>query len=205
MKFIKYALPISLSVVLIAAIGFGVGFAANIQNTFSIAGSKQNYLWRKAFWRSATVADVQKLIANGADVTKADEQGMSPLALAAMISQDEEIIELLVDAGADVNAPTADWGWTPLFWAAMNNTNPQIIKTLVEKGANVEERCVGIHSTPLIDAVVHNPSSAVVQALLDAGANPNAKDDKGLSAIDYVRMDGNHHKDNDVYQMLVSR
>lgn len=189
MKFLNYT----------AGLAVGVSMMAS-----ALAGSAQETLWQKSFWRTATVADVQAVLKQGVDINKASPDGLSPLALASMETSDENVIALLADAGADVNAPDADWGWTPLFLASMNSNNPKVIDVLVAKGAYVEERCVGINSTPLIDAVVHNRNSDIVTALLKAGANPHARDDYGMSAIDYMKKDVSYHKGNNALTTLLN-
>ncbi len=45
-----------------------------------------------------------------------------------------EIIEILIDAGADVNSRDAE-GQTPLMWAAESNA-PEVVQLLLDKGAN---------------------------------------------------------------------
>lgn len=170
----------------------------------ALAGSAQESLWQKSFWRNATLGDVQNLIKQGVDLNQNSPDGLSPLALASMETTNENIIGLLVDYGADVNAADADWGWTPLFLASMNNTNPKVIDMLIKKGAYLEDRCVGINSTPLIDAVVHNNSSDIVMALLKAGADPYAYDDEGMSAIDYMKKSVSYHKGSDAYKYLLN-
>ncbi|MBR1604047.1 MAG: ankyrin repeat domain-containing protein, partial [Synergistaceae bacterium] len=50
-----------------------------------------------------------------------------------------EVIKLLIDAGADVNARNED-GKTALMAAARYNQNPEVIETLVDVGADVNAR-----------------------------------------------------------------
>ena len=53
----------------------------------------------------------------------------------AVDSDDKEIVELLVNNGADVNA-THNGGGTPLHWAARKG-HKQIVELLIANGANV--------------------------------------------------------------------
>lgn len=162
----------------------------------------QNPFHQKTFWRTADVQTVQNMLRKGVDVNLADQNGLTPLAHASMENHNPKVIEALLQAGADVNAVDADWGWTPLFLAAMNNENPKVIDTLVAYGANVNERCVGINSTPLIDAIVHNHNPKIITALLKAGANVNAHDDRGLSAMDYLKTSENQFHNTDLEAVL---
>ncbi len=54
---------------------------------------------------------------------------------AAENNQNPEVIKVLLEAGADVNARTAA-DKTPLMFAAENNQNPEVIKVLLDAGAD---------------------------------------------------------------------
>ncbi len=191
MKILKTLLNIGLMVLVIGT------------SLISYAHAESNPFWEKSFWRSATVTDVERALKDGYDVNQATSEGLTPIAHASMESNDPKVIQFLIDKGAEVN-PEIDWGWSPLFLASMNSDNPEVIDVLIKNGADIEERCVGINSTPLIDAVVHNRNPEIVMTLLEAGANPHAKDDKGWSSIDYVKMKGNYHKNDMVYKAITS-
>ena len=62
-------------------------------------------------WKNKTL-----LIEVGADINKADDDGVTQLYIAAELGQ-EAIVRALIEAGADVNKAT-DNGWTPLAIAA---------------------------------------------------------------------------------------
>ena len=63
--------------------------------------------------------------------------GMTPLAVAVNTQDDEEIIKLFIDAGADVNFADDRNGWSPLTRAARYTKNPNVLKALLNAGANV--------------------------------------------------------------------
>lgn len=76
------------------------------------------------------------LIDQGADVHEVDVQGMTPLHFAAMYGQ-AEVIQVLVQAGADIQATDEDDGRSPLHYAARNG-NAEATRILIELGADVE-------------------------------------------------------------------
>ena len=76
------------------------------------------------------------LIDQGADVHEEDVQGMTPLHFAAMFGQ-AGVIQILVQAGADIQATDEGDGRSPLHFAARNN-KAEAAKALIELGANVD-------------------------------------------------------------------
>jgi ankyrin repeat protein len=71
-----------------------------------------------------------ELIRDGADVNARNNDGWTPLMLAAGHSTSPEIVTVLLEKGAEVNASNS-YGITPLMFA----TNPEIIKILKAAGA----------------------------------------------------------------------
>ncbi|EPS40628.1 hypothetical protein H072_5502 [Dactylellina haptotyla CBS 200.50] len=82
---------------------------------------------------------VRKILSGGArnfvDVDAVDEEGSSPLIYAACFGH-EEVVVLLVDAGANVNLQDGH-KWSPLTWA-MTNRHKGIAKILLDHGASSE-------------------------------------------------------------------
>ncbi len=90
--------------------------------------------------------------------------------LQAARSNDAAAVAALLEAGADVNAQSAD-GATALHWA-VHSDDLRIAQALIRAGAiaNASNR---FYVTPLMLAA-ENGSAAMIEALVEAGADPNA-------------------------------
>ncbi|KAJ1475513.1 ankyrin repeat protein, partial [Baffinella frigidus] len=83
--------------------------------------------------RAGETAEVQRLIALGADVSaKPFSTGATPLHTASENGR-EEVVKVLLDAGADVEAKTTV-GATPLYVAASNG-HAGVVRILLNAGA----------------------------------------------------------------------
>ncbi len=82
---------------------------------------------------------VEFLLDRGVDITKQDGDTLSFAimeALANMEENDNDIANLLVARGIDVNAPTSVLGYTALMFASAGG-HMDIVQLLIKKGANV--------------------------------------------------------------------
>ena len=121
-----------------------------------------------AFWALASVQDVLDELERGADPVKVNEDGMASLHMAAQYST-REVVELLLDHGADVNARVQSLddyrGATPLHMALMGNQDPGVITALLEWGADIDAQDA-IGMTPLQGA--HFVGPEMVALLLES-------------------------------------
>ena len=87
-------------------------------------------------------AVIEALITAGADISRRNSFGETPLMHAAAYNLNQKaikaVITALVDAGDDVNAKDNN-GKTPLFWAA-SSANLEAVVTLLDLGADANER-----------------------------------------------------------------
>jgi len=115
-----------------------------------------------------------------------DEYDWTPLHLAARWSK-PEVIEVLIDAGASLEAITEFNGQTPLH-SAVGSGRVENIEALISAGANIESRCVK-GGTPLHWAAQFG-SVLIVQKLIDEGAMLEARDRNGYTALHWAAKKG---------------
>jgi len=91
----------------------------------------------------------------------------------------KDVVKLLIDKGADVNAKTND-GDTALMWAAISG-EVDIVKMLLEKGADVNAK--NNHGDTALIFAAAQGNVDIVKILLDAGADISAKNEHGETAL----------------------
>ncbi|MDQ1314660.1 MAG: uncharacterized protein QG662_769 [Pseudomonadota bacterium] len=132
--------------------------------------------------RSGDTAQIQALLAAGADHATADEAGETALMHAAHSGQ-VAAVQALLAAGADVNAKS-QLGWTALAKAAYNGETGrgyvEIIEVLHQAGASLDER-IFFGITPLMLAA-GGGDAPVVEWLINAGADVLAANEGSRTA-----------------------
>jgi ankyrin repeat protein len=123
-------------------------------------------------------------IRDGGDLNATTEAGESVLAYALKNKCDQDMLELLIDNGADLFY--SDDEGVSIFDFAITYNNMYIIQLLLEKGVDVNETSRRSGFTALMAAVCYNRSD-IVKLLLKAGADVNAEDSKGLSALGFAK------------------
>jgi len=116
--------------------------------------------------------ELKRLLSQGANFRQFDNSGFAPMHWAATTAFDTgpDMIQALLDAGADPNIQHKTALMTPLFFA----TSGKVVQTLVDGGADINARAVD-QGTPL-----HNAKTAeTVKILLKNGADINAENSQG--------------------------
>lgn len=180
---------------------------------FSVKAEPTKY-WDKSFWKNATVKDVQELIVI-CNTQKQKEQLQKcyddNLFNLSRDTENSEVIEYIIHAGANVNAQRGILiKQTPLNAAIQNNPsykviakliklgatvrkddfetacrftkNPKIISLLVKKGADVNKPNKNGY-TPLMVAAQQNSNPDIITELVKQKARLEDKDDMGQTAL----------------------
>lgn len=111
--------------------------------------------------------------------------GRTPLMEAIVNHAPPEVVEVLLEAGADPEA-TGPSGVTLLMEAAAFADDPGIIELLVEYGANINRRDDRVGMTALMIACLRSGEVPIIESFLALGADPDIEDSRGLTAADYA-------------------
>ena len=123
--------------------------------------------------------EAQPELATGVDTCRTREGG-TPLFYASG-SGDEEIVGLLLERNADVNARDEN-GWTPLHNAAARGCE-KVARMLLEHGAEVNAR-ERKGRAPLLSAIV-NGYKEMVRLFLEYGADVDVQGSSGWTPLHY--------------------
>ncbi len=134
----------------------------------------------------AWVDILRATIEHGADVKAVDRLGRTALHVAASNHEGTEAIDVLVEAGANVEA-RATCGCTPLYFAA-SCFNLKALTALLKHGAHVNAQSVSLR-TPVLHVAARagrHGAAAAVDVLLRSGADETIVDEDGNAAADVV-------------------
>ena len=118
----------------------------------------------------------------GVNLDARSRNGDTSLMLAAY-KKDLPAVQALIDKGAEINHP----GWTALHYAAATGSLP-IVRLLLDHDAYIDAESPN-KTTPLMMAA-RGGFREVVDYLLSQGADLEAKNELGLTAVDFARAQG---------------
>lgn len=136
------------------------------------------------------------LAADPSLVNSRDKVGMTPLELAAQ-GDHRDVVEFLLDHGADVNARDSNGGFTAIDLALSSYHHQDVLQLLIAHGANVNTASKQ-GTTPLEEAAMRGQMDAL-QLLLSKGAQVNTLDSGGDTALLWALLMGH----TDAAKMLI--
>ena len=115
-------MTIGISAAALGALAWGLTFVKTTGEQLSCEG------WNtRAFFMAATGADVVRCLEDGANIEAQDEDGWTPLHVAAAFEQSPAAVKTLLAAAADIEAKD-ETGWTALHVAARFSDSPAVVK-----------------------------------------------------------------------------
>jgi ankyrin repeat protein len=138
--------------------------------------------------RDRDIGYVRKLLAKNPALANFHEmEGLTPPLLMAAVSNQPEMIDALLDNGADIHVK-GRWGGTALHWAAWRGS-ADAVDELLHRGADMNALSDNDASTPLFWACRgsreaffgRNNHKGVVKILLDSGAAAETHNSDGFT------------------------
>ncbi|CAM9743302.1 unnamed protein product [Ectocarpus sp. 12 AP-2014] len=134
------------------------------------------------------VGVVQALLENGGDARAHGYGGQTALHYAALHNGGGEVVDVLLDAGADVNAKTLSTGMTPLHLCALYHSDETMV-AIMKRGGNVNETSDIDNLTVLHWACSRKPGvDRTVDLLMRWGALETALDSLGKTPSDCLKL-----------------
>jgi ankyrin repeat protein len=153
---------------------------ADVEGTTSPAAGGEHPL-HLAATRTSGASTARLLVSRGAQLDARDKAGRTPL-IAAVLADNVEVADVLLAAGADLEAVDSNLGASPLSWAACWGRF-KAAKFLLSKGAQINRRTGPDGDTPLHRAAMCCKVPDMVKYLVANGADVNATNSKGLTPI----------------------
>ena len=137
-------------------------------------------------WMAITddAATIEKLLLRGADPNARDDDGRTPLMVAAAFNS-RAVADVLLGHDADPLARDRVDGNSALDFAAMAG-NADIMKILLSAGAPVDGRATRNGETPLHYAAFYGRRQAIA-ILVESGAEVDVADHSGVRPLQYAR------------------
>jgi ankyrin repeat protein len=145
---------------------------AVIAASLSVFLAASAYAQSTAFFdlaKTGTPQQIQAAVSKAADVGAQDTDGFTALMDAAAFNPSPDVINILLKAGAEIEAREPGFGRTPLMLAAQTN-KPEVVSALLKAGADPTS-ADSYGATALIWAATDNPNPDVITILVKAGAS----------------------------------
>lgn len=141
------------------------------------------YKWIEILKNNDYIA-AKQYVKNDADLNEENENGESVLAYAIRHHCDDDMLELLIQEGADIY--DFDNEGVSIFDMAITYNNLYMYRYILESGIDVNKTNRKSGFTPLMCAACYGRVE-ITKSLLEQGADKNALDLRGFSALDFAR------------------
>ena len=125
---------------------------------------------------------LQAIISHGGDVNATNKKNENALMLACK-NKKEDVINVLLNAGTDLNIADAD-GDTCLHNAARSYCSTEVLQAIISHGVDVN--ATNKKNENALILACKNKKEDVINVLLDAGADPNIADADGDTYLHYA-------------------
>jgi ankyrin repeat protein len=120
----------------------------------------------------------------GMDINERDSAG-TPFLCAAARNGKKDMVQWLLEKGADIDAISRDRGYSAVMDAVWKS-NKEIVELLVNKGANLN--FVSRDGQTALILATGSGNFDICRILAENGADPTIKDRMGMSSIDYATL-----------------
>jgi hypothetical protein len=127
---------------------------------------------------------VDTIIGLGGDINASNKMGFTPLMFATAYNT-PEMVQHILDQGADPLAVSLAGDANALHIAASMNPNPGVIDVLINAGLPLEDRMVK-GNTPLLMASEDNTNIEVAGRLVELGADVSSFNDDGITPEGFI-------------------
>lgn len=153
-----------------------------------IGSDKQPIIPLIAAFEKDNFDQAKKLIELGVNLNCVNQDGRTPLMLAAWKKQ-PELVKLLIESGAKVNEVVDNNGSTPLMFASQAG-DIEMVELMLDAGSDVQAKAKN-GSTAFHFAIFKDNNLEVINKLIDAGFDINVKDNDGLTVFQIAAFLGN--------------
>jgi len=148
----------------------------------AIDESSNTEIISKAVENSINIPTIQKLINHNIKINECLKKDLSRSLKKAIKINDETLVKMLVNNGADVNFNNIEVFYNP-FDILFEHKNENIIKIIFENGINLNNKL--IETTPLT-YVLNDYNEPFIKYIIDKGTDVNYKDDINKTPLYYA-------------------
>ena len=136
----------------------------NLEGSFRLEDEHKLELLHYIAIKSVTPDVIEYALKGGADINQRANKGFTPLHAAVTVAASSEVINALIDNGAEIDAKDYKKGYSALYYAVKKNLPFRIVELLINRGTDVNT--VDNDGVPLIVMAINNEVENKVLNLL---------------------------------------